>query len=272
MRFGSGLIVAAPDKRVLCALAQIDSVKRLDWGGYAETLNESPSGCNPASEGSKTPTTETVMRLANRVTRHALIVAATMLTAAASASDATAQGFDVHAYAMQELNASNANIQRQVDALIGQQMQNPRVQASYQQYLARQRAHGQPAMDFPTFTYRFTYTAEFSPEGIRRAAEVDRLNAAKIAAAQAGVREAQRNYGDAIRDRSESYSRIQGKSGLALRGESTYYAPNGASVALPHTWPVNSMHQHGGNTYRVDASGQYQVYGSDGWWHPLSSR
>ena len=48
------------------------------------------------------------------------------------------------------------------------------------------------------------------------------------------------------------------------------YAPNGATVALPHGWQPNTTQVYQGNTYHVDASGQYHVLTGNGWWVPVT--
>ena len=53
------------------------------------------------------------------------------------------------------------------------------------------------------------------------------------------------------------------------QGQSIYTAQNGAQMQLPHTWQPNTTHQYQGHTYGVDASGQYHVLGSNGWWYPV---
>ena len=70
----------------------------------------------------------------------------------------------------------------------------------------------------------------------------------------------------------DRYFANQQEAGRQLLGQSTYVAPDGAALALPHTWQRNSTHVHQGQTYRVDASGQYHVLGANGWWCPLQPR
>ncbi len=175
----------------------------------------------------------------------------------------------------QQMAAMNANIargQQMVADVVRQRMADPQVRASYQQYLARARASGQPAMDYPTYTYNWIYTAGFSAQGIAHA----RANEAGIARAeQAKVQElraAEAVRGQAQQVQRDRYFANQQEAGRGLLGQSTYLAPNGAALALPHTWQPNSMHSYQGQTYRVDASGTYHVLGTDGWWYPLQAR
>jgi hypothetical protein len=72
--------------------------------------------------------------------------------------------------------------------------------------------------------------------------------------------------------RRDSYSRNQQEAGRDLMGQSTYVAPNGAPLQLPHTWQKNTTHKHQGQTYQDDQTGQYHVRGANGWWYPLVTR
>ncbi len=203
-----------------------------------------------------------------------LLLAAALAIALGAPPPAAAQ--DMYgAMIQQQMAAMNANIargQQMVNDVVRQRMADPQVRASYQQYLVRARASGQPAMDYPTYTYNWIYTAGFSAQGIAHA----RANEAGIARAeQAKVQElraAEAARGQAQQVQRDRYVANQREAGRGLMGQSTYLAPNGAALALPHTWQPNSMHSHQGQTYRVDASGTYHVLGTDGWWYPLQAR
>ena len=39
-----------------------------------------------------------------------------------------------------------------------------------------------------------------------------------------------------------------------------------------NTWAANTQQQYQGNTYRVDASGQYHVLAANGWWYPVAAQ
>ncbi len=203
--------------------------------------------------------------------RFTSILAATAV--ALLAAPAAAQ--DYGAMVQQQMNAMNANIargQQMVDQVVRQRMADPQVQASYRQYLAQMQAAGRPAMDYASYTYQWIYTAGFSAQGIAHA----RANEAGIARAeQAKVRElrdAEARRGQAQQQQRDQYAAHQQEAGRGLMGQSSYLAPNGTSVVLPHTWQPNTQHHLQGQTYRVDASGQYHVLGSDGWWYPLQAR
>ncbi len=82
-----------------------------------------------------------------------------------------------------------------------------------------------------------------------------------------GLREAEWQRGQAQRD---AYFRNQQKAGRGLMGPSSYTGPNGAPLLLVHPWAANTRQQYQGHTYRVDAAGQYQVPGPNGWWYPVA--
>lgn len=198
-----------------------------------------------------------------------------LVAAAAAAAAAPAAAQDYGAMVQQQMAAMNANIargQQMVDGIVRQRMADPQVQAGYRQYLAQMRASGRPAMDYPTYTYHWIYTAGFSAQGIAHA----RANEAGIARAEQAkvqeLRQAERQRGQAQQQQRDGYFANQQEAGRGLMGQSTWIAPNGAALALPHTWQPNTQHSHQGQTYRVDASGQYHVLGTDGWWYPLQAR
>ena len=175
----------------------------------------------------------------------------------------------------QQMAAMNANIargQQRVNDIVRQRMADPQVRSGYRQYLAQMRAAGRPAMDYPTYTYNWIYTAGFSAQGIAHA----RATEAGIAGAeQAKVQElraAEARRGAAQQQQRDGYFANQQEAGRGLMGQSTYLAPNGSAIALPHTWQPNTTHSYQGQTYRVDTSGQYHVLGTDGWWYPLQAR
>jgi hypothetical protein len=189
------------------------------------------------------------------------------------AGPAAAQDYD--AMLRQQIQLMNANIargQQMVENNVRQRMADPQVQAGYRQYLAQMRAAGQPPMDYPTYTYNWIYTNGYSAQGIAHA----RATEAGIASAERAkvqqLREAEAQRGAAQQQQRDSYARNQQEAGRQLTGQSTYLAPNGAALVLPHTWQPNTQHVHQGQTYRVDASGQYQVLAANGWWVPLQAR
>lgn len=203
----------------------------------------------------------------------ATLAAATLAAAALSATPARAQDYDAMLkQSTARMNQIVAQAQQASDNMVRQRMQDPQVQAAYRQYLGQMQASGQRAMDFPTYTYNHIYTRGFSADGIRHAQRSEAGMQAREHAARQGLQQAQAQRGQAQQTQRDSYFANQQEAGRGLTGQSTYTAPNGAQMQLPHTWQANTTHQHQGNTYGVDASGQYHVLGANGWWYPVQRR
>ncbi len=78
-----------------------------------------------------------------------------------------------------------------------------------------------------------------------------------------------RGRGQAQAGYAEGYQANNAEFGNTLQGNSTFVAPDGEQMVLPHTWADNTTNYYNGNTYHVDQSGNYYVYGTDGNWYPL---
>ncbi|MEO8136019.1 MAG: hypothetical protein ABI831_18840 [Betaproteobacteria bacterium] len=201
----------------------------------------------------------------------ALIAASALAFAAALPFPAAAQ--DYGAMVQQSMNRMNqivAQSQQSVNSIVQQRMQDPQVQASYQQYAAQMRSRGQPAMDYPTYTYNYIYTRGFSRGGIEHARANEAGIQANEMAAVRRLRDAEAQRGAAQQQQRDSYFANQQEAGRGLMGQSTYQAGNGTQTVLPHTWQANSRHEYQGNSYQVNESGQYYVRGTDGWWYPVN--
>jgi hypothetical protein len=184
---------------------------------------------------------------------------------------AGAQNFDL--MIQQQMAAMNANIQRgqnQVGQMVQQRMQDPAVQQAWQRYV--QQTGGRPAMDYPTFTYNYIYTNGFSAQGVAHARANEQRNQGLEMAAVQRLRQAEGERGQAQQGQRDSYFANQQEGGRQLQGTSTYVAPNGQPLVLPHTWQRNTTYQHQGGTYHVDGSGRYFVLAANGWWYPLAGR
>ena len=193
------------------------------------------------------------------------------LCALAAPGAGRAQNFDL--MIQQQMAAMNANIQRgqnQVNQMVQQRMQDPAVQQAWQRYL--QQTGGRPAMDYPTFTYNYIYTNGFSAQGVAAARANEQRNQGLEAAAAQRLRQAEQERGQAQQGQRDSYFANQQEAGRQLQGNSTYIAPNGQPLVLPHTWQRNGTYQHQGATYHVDQSGRYFVQAPNGWWYPLAPR
>ncbi len=243
----------------------------------ARPAGPSTSGPNCATMrcGARTPpfptAAEDPMTTRSETTRFLALLAAA--AALLPVPPALAQDFD--AMIREQMNQMNRNIElgnQMVNQMVQQRMQDPQVWAAYQQYVGQMRMRGQMPMDYPTFTYNYIYTRGFSSDGIAQARANESANQAAERAAAQRLRDAEAQRGAAQQQQRDSYFANQQEAGRGLIGQSTFVAPNGYAMPLPHTWPANSYQQYQGNTYFVDPGGNYYVRGNDGYWYPLSRR
>jgi hypothetical protein len=200
-------------------------------------------------------------------------MAATVAAVAGFANSACAQDYGAMLnQSIARMNNIVAQAQQASNNMVQQRMQDPQVQAAYRQYLGQMQSSGQRAMDFPSYTYNWIYTRGYSADGIRHARANEAGMQAREHAAWQGLQQAQAQRGQAQQAQRDSYFANQQEAGRGLMGQSTYTVPNGAQMQLPQTWQANTTHQHQGNTYGVDASGQYHVLGANGWWYPVQRR
>ena len=177
---------------------------------------------------------------------------------------------DLDAMLRQSQQAMAANIARgeqMVQNNVTQRMQDPAVQQGWQRYL--QQTGGRPAMDYRTYTYNYIYTNGFSAQGIAHARANEQRNQAGEMQAWQGLQQAQQQRGQAQQGLRDSHFANQQEAGRQLQGTSTYTAPDGQPLVLPHTWQRNTTYQHQGATYHVDQSGRYFVLAAHGWWYPV---
>lgn len=199
-------------------------------------------------------------------------IAATVAATAAIAIAAPASAQDFGAMINQQMAAMNnmlAGAQQQANGFVQQRMQDPQVQASYRAYVAKARAQGMPVQDFPSYTYDYIRTGGFSAPGMAAARAADNANTARVGQAAADLRNAQANRAAAIAGLNNGFSNNNREFGNQLMGNSTFVAPNGQQMVLPHTWQANGTYTYNGGYYHVDQSGNYYVLGSDRRWYPL---
>ena len=162
------------------------------------------------------------------------------------------------------------NIQQSQNNLIQQGMQNPQIQAGYQQYLAQMQQRGAQPLDFATYAYYYMYTNGFSNAGIAQMNRVESGNRSAETARLQGVRQAEQQRGQAQVQQNDSFYRNQAEAGRGLMGQSTYYGQNGSPSQLPHTWQNNTVQDYQGQRYYVDQSGQYFRVDANGWMYPIN--
>jgi hypothetical protein len=212
------------------------------------------------------------MKASIKTFRRTLAALAVLAGASALPSLAAAQDFTAMINAqMAQMDATLAQAQQQVNGIVQQNMQNPVVQAAYQQHVAEAQSSGQAPMNFETFAYYYAATGGFSAEGKAAWYRNEAANGARVMSAWQGVQAAEANRAAAQSELAAGFSRNQNEFGNLLMGNSTYAAPNGFSSVLPHTWQPNTYHQYNGNTYYVDEGGRYFAY-SNGYWVPLTPR
>ncbi|MCC7152723.1 MAG: hypothetical protein IT501_11995 [Rubrivivax sp.] len=200
-----------------------------------------------------------------RMLLHVAVAAAALL----GAGPAAAQDYGAMIQqSMARMNAIVGQAEQRVGQAVQQRMQDPAVQAAWQQYVMA--SGGRPPMNYATFTYYYIYTNGFSAAGTAHM----RANEAGIqrreAAAWQGLQQAQAARAAAQQGQRDAYFANQQEAGRQLMGQSTYVAPNGYRLQLPHTWQPGSTQQYQGQTYHVDAGGRYYVWGN-GWWYPLAT-
>lgn len=171
---------------------------------------------------------------------------------------------------MQQMNTMIARGQQQANQIVQQRMQDPAVQASYQQYLQQMAAAGRQPMNYQTYAYYHVYTNGFSAQGMAHMRNTESGIQQREQASWQGYQQAQQQRGQAQQAWQNGYYNNQQEAGRQLMGNSTYYGPNGTPQQLPHTWQRNATYQYQGRMYHVDASGQYYQQAPNGWWYPLS--
>lgn len=206
------------------------------------------------------------------MTRHLSSTLTSTLAALLVGAAAPAGAQDFNAMIQQSMARMNAIVgqaEQRVNGAVQQRMQDPAVQAAWQQYVAS--TGGRPAMNYPTFTYYYIYTNGFSAGGMAHMRATEAGIQQREATAWQGVRQAEAGRAAAQQGQRDAYFANQQEAGRQLMGQSTYRAPDGYRLQLPHTWQPNTTVQYQGRTYHVDAGGRYHVQGADGWWYPLSA-
>ena len=123
-----------------------------------------------------------------RRTLHATLP--TVATVLALAGPAQAQDYQAMIQqSMARMNNIVAQAENRMQGAVQQRMQDPAVQAAWQQYVARNG--GRPAMNYPTFTYYYIYTNGFSSQGMAHMRATESGIQQREAAAWQGVRQAE---------------------------------------------------------------------------------
>lgn len=203
------------------------------------------------------------MKIASRL-------AVVALFAAIAAPAALAQNFtnmDITGMYNQWAAGQNYQMNNQLNSIVQQNMNDPKVIALYRQMVASGQFQG----DLATFAYQYAATGGFTPEGKRAYSDTSRDITNKERNAWQGYMGAVDNYRDAYNGYTGGYAANQGEAGKGLTGQSTYNGAGGQQQ-LPHTWQPNTTHSYQGRNYYVDQSGQYWMAdpNNSGYWYPLN--
>jgi len=202
-----------------------------------------------------------------------LIAAAAFALAAAAPLAAQAQA-TMYDGMLNRALADSARLSQQMqqtqNSMVQQAMQNPQIQAGYQQYLQQMQQRGGQPMDFATYAYYYMYTNGYSSQGIDHMNRVESGNRAAEGQRLQELRQAEAMRGQAQQQQRDNYFRNSGEAGRGLMGQSTYYGQGGYQNQLPHTWQNNTFQIYQGNRYYVDQSGQYFRVDANGWMYPIS--
>lgn len=172
-----------------------------------------------------------------------------------------------------QMNATLAAGQQQVNQIVQQKMQDPQVQAAYQQHLQQAAQNGMQAYDFPTFAYYYAATNGFSQEGLATYRSNETANMAREQEAWRGYQNAQGAARAAIDENNAHFSNNMNEAGNQLMGNSTYVGETGSQV-LPHTWQPNTYNSYQNHNYYVDENGQYWKADPNNTdtWYPLQQQ
>jgi hypothetical protein len=177
---------------------------------------------------------------------------------------------DYGAMMQQSLQQSDQLTQQMQQAqtnLIQQNLQNPQVQAMYQQHLAQGGT-----MTPEQFAYNYAATGGFSREGMinynRTTQDIQQRDQAAINAYRDNQ---QRNYNE-MQNSYQRNDEIAHQRGNLLNGTTDYVDPNtGAQYNLSHTAQPNSpsYNPNTGESFYPDNQGNYQRIDQNGWQNGL---
>ena len=171
----------------------------------------------------------------------------------------------------QQMEQLNRQMQQTETQIVNRNMNDPRVQQQYQQYLKAGSPYGQ--MSAQQFAYAYAATGGFSREGLAKYFQTTRQINAKDRAAQRDYHNHVNNLWDATqRERLDTYHRQQQDFGDLMSG-STWYgnAPNGERYYLPYTAQQGQIFtDYYGRTFTMDSLGQYRMVDPNGNPHYLN--
>ncbi|MBL8892518.1 MAG: hypothetical protein JNL67_21255 [Planctomycetaceae bacterium] len=165
----------------------------------------------------------------------------------------------------QRMNQLHYQMQQAENQIINQNMDDPRVQQMYQQYLQAGSPYGQ--MNAQQFAYYYAATGGFSREGMINYHQTTREINARDRAAQVGYRNHVNNlWGATNQERFDVYNRQQRDFGDLMSG-STWYSSSGGDDRsyLPYTAQQGQTYtDYYGRTFMMDSMGHYQMVDPNG--------
>lgn len=168
---------------------------------------------------------------------------------------------------MQQNQALDAQMQQGLQDIVQSNMQNPEVQAAYQQY----RNSGGTA-DFQTFAYQSAATRAFSPEGTAFYNQNERNIQQRDQASLQAYRNNQNMNNAAMQQMHQRNSEIAHYNGNLLNGTTDYTDPTtGNQYNLPHTLQPDSYYydQGTGQNFYNDPQGNFYRGDGNGWYNQL---
>jgi hypothetical protein len=145
-------------------------------------------------------------------------------------------------------------------------MQDPAVQAQYQQY----RAQGGP-MNYQQYAYQWAMTGGFRPGGAADAYRALNAETARVQGSWQGEQYAEAERGAAQGQMQQNYADNEQETGNLLEGRSTWSDPQtGMTYQLPHAMSQSPQYDPQTNRYfRMDDRGTYYVSTPNGSWEQL---
>ena len=171
--------------------------------------------------------------------------------------------------AMFALDPLTLQMQACEQQIIQQNLQNPRVQALYQQHQA-QGGWLSPEQ----FAYQYAATGGFTPEGKASYYAHEQANQTRETIAFRGLQQAEATRAAAQEENQAHFAANQQTFGTQLMGNSTWFDPQTAQAyTLPHTLAANSYYYDPATQRQFfrDAQGHYHVY-QNGWWYELGQK
>jgi exonuclease VII large subunit len=164
---------------------------------------------------------------------------------------------------MQQFDQLGQQMQAHEGQIVQQNMQNPQIQAMYQDYLAQGGT-----LNFQQFAYQYAATGGYTQQGMANYQQSERAIQQREQAAIQAYRENQAQNAQAMQQMYQRQDDIAHQRGNLLNGTTDYYDPGtGAQYNLPHTVPSNtSLYDPStGETFDRDEQGFYQRQDPNGW-------